>query len=247
MKSLTVVEFLSVSANGNTDGILWAIETFQSDGEYGPVPAILRAYDAENVLNELYNSVINTGDNVGLYSLFVPPTIANGHVFVPTISYPPSNLCFVHVYGLLAPRIIIQPASSIYVKAIGGVISLSVLATGLQPLGYQWYQGMSGDTSNPISGAILSDLQMTISQATYLWVQVSNDQGTANSFASVITGVLTSGSTGSIGTTGSTATTATTGSTGTTAVTTGTTVLSESVMLSFSFVLFAVVGIISFM
>ncbi len=43
----------SVSANGTTDAIVWAIETdaYGSDG-----PEILHAYDANNVATELYNT-----------------------------------------------------------------------------------------------------------------------------------------------------------------------------------------------
>jgi hypothetical protein len=67
----------SISANGVTHAILWAVKN-------GTVPS-LHAYRA-NTLVELYNSneTPNGRDNFGAASKFVTPTIANGQVFVGT-------------------------------------------------------------------------------------------------------------------------------------------------------------------
>ena len=68
----------AVSANGATNGIVWAI---QADG--GHSYAILHAYDATNLNTELYNSEQNSGrDRAGSLVKFSVPTIADGHVFV---------------------------------------------------------------------------------------------------------------------------------------------------------------------
>ncbi len=68
----------AVSANGTTNGIVWAI---QADG--GQSYAILHAYDATNLGTELYNSEQNSGrDRAGSRVKFSVPTIAGGHVFV---------------------------------------------------------------------------------------------------------------------------------------------------------------------
>jgi outer membrane protein assembly factor BamB len=75
----------SVSANGVNDGIVWI---FGSD-------SIVRAYDANNLATELYNSNQNPGrDKAGTVVQFVVPTVADGMVFVGAKNE-------VDVYGLL--------------------------------------------------------------------------------------------------------------------------------------------------
>jgi len=82
----------SVSANGNTNGVVWGIDAsaYSTGG-----PAVLRAFDATSLGNELYDSSQNASrDNPGGAVKFTVPTIANGKVYVGTRSM----LC---VYGLL--------------------------------------------------------------------------------------------------------------------------------------------------
>ena len=86
----------SVSANGATNGIVWALRRQEYLG-YKPAtkPVVLHAYDAANVATELYNSSMNAArDQAGLSNKFAVPTIANGKVFVGTMSE-------LDVYGLL--------------------------------------------------------------------------------------------------------------------------------------------------
>ena len=81
-----------VSSNGNSNGIVWEI---QSDGNAGGKPATLRAYDAANIGKEIYNSgQSGTRDTAGPAVKFATPTVANGKVYVPTASE-------IDVYGLL--------------------------------------------------------------------------------------------------------------------------------------------------
>ncbi len=77
----------SVSANGASNGIVWAIENNS--------PAVLHAYNAAN-LNEIYNSSQASGnrDQFGSGNKFMVPTIVNGKVFVGT----PNGVA---VFGLL--------------------------------------------------------------------------------------------------------------------------------------------------
>ncbi len=67
----------SVSANGTSNGIVWAVENSS--------PAVLHAYNA-NTLTELYNSnqASNGRDQFGSGNKFITPTIVNGKVFVGT-------------------------------------------------------------------------------------------------------------------------------------------------------------------
>jgi len=78
----------SVSANGTTNGIVWAIEHSGPD--------VLHAFDATNLANELYNSnqASSGRDQFGNASHFGTPTIINGKVYVGTDNS-------VAVFGLL--------------------------------------------------------------------------------------------------------------------------------------------------
>ena len=88
---------LSVSSNGSRDGtgILWAAYAFSGDAESFVTPGILRAFDATDVTKELWNNRQNLPrDGAGTYAKFSAPTIADGHVYLPTFSNQ------VVVYGL---------------------------------------------------------------------------------------------------------------------------------------------------
>ena len=66
----------SISANGSTNAILWAVE----NGSTG----VLHAYDANNLTSEVYNSNTNAARDQFDPNKFVVPTIANGKVYVGT-------------------------------------------------------------------------------------------------------------------------------------------------------------------
>ena len=67
-----------VSANGTSNGIVWAFTTAN--------PSVLYAYDANNLGTTLYNSSQATGgrDNFGVGNKFNSPIVVGGKVFVPT-------------------------------------------------------------------------------------------------------------------------------------------------------------------
>jgi len=74
----------SISANGLSGGILWAIERPPNVKDVIP-PEILHAYDATNVSKELYNSSqAGTRDMLGPGITFSVPTVMNGKVYVGT-------------------------------------------------------------------------------------------------------------------------------------------------------------------
>jgi hypothetical protein len=78
----------AISANGTANAIVWTHENTN--------PAVLHAYDATNLANELYNSnqAANGRDQFGAGNKFITPTIADGQVFVGTTGA-------VAIFGLL--------------------------------------------------------------------------------------------------------------------------------------------------
>lgn len=74
----------SLSASGSSsNGILWAINnTNYCAASCGP--AVLHAYDATNLANELWNSATNPADAAGYAVKFTVPTVANGKVYIGT-------------------------------------------------------------------------------------------------------------------------------------------------------------------
>jgi hypothetical protein len=68
----------SISSNGTSDGIVWAVENQNGNG-------VLHAYDATNLGNELYNSsqAANGRDSFS-DNKFITPMIANGKAYVGT-------------------------------------------------------------------------------------------------------------------------------------------------------------------
>ncbi len=81
-----------ISSNGASNAILWVID---SSGVPTGAPAILRAYDPNNLSNEIYNSAVNSSrDQAGPAVKFTVPTVANGKVHVGTQTE-------LDVYGLL--------------------------------------------------------------------------------------------------------------------------------------------------
>jgi len=88
---------MTISSNGSTDGngIVWAT-TASLDPFGSAVPGTLRAYNADDIRQELYNSDQNSSrDAMGTFVKMSTPVVANGKVYVNT----QSNV--LPVYGLL--------------------------------------------------------------------------------------------------------------------------------------------------
>jgi hypothetical protein len=102
----------SVSSNGSTGGIMWAVESTNKKNptscpgtqdepgtDYENIA--LHAYDATNISIELYNGRgQNPNTPAGYTRKFHTPTISNGKFFVSAISDTTATLGMVDVYGL---------------------------------------------------------------------------------------------------------------------------------------------------
>lgn len=93
---------LSISANGDRDGILWAAIHASGDSWHESRPGILHAYDADDINHELWNSLQNSKlDDCGNYSKMSPPTVANGKVYLASFGKENIGTGQMCVYGLL--------------------------------------------------------------------------------------------------------------------------------------------------
>jgi hypothetical protein len=105
-----------VSGNGTSNGVVWALERQQSLSTLpGSLPAILLAYDATNVATQLYSSATNaTRDQAGNATKFVPPTVANGRVYVATQTE-------IDAYGLLSTASLLPSSLNFALVPIGSL------------------------------------------------------------------------------------------------------------------------------
>lgn len=93
---------LSLSANGENDGILWAAIHATGDSWHESQPGVLHAYDADDIVHELWTSLDNVGrDDCGNYAKMAPPTIANGKVYLASFGTKNTESGQLCVYGLL--------------------------------------------------------------------------------------------------------------------------------------------------
>ena len=139
---------ISAASSSATSAVLWAVQC-NATCNSGGISSVLHAYDASNLATELYNSSQAAGgrDTAAAPVKFPKPTIANGRVFVPTVSE-------VDVYGLLAsnPARLVAPAFSpapgtyatgqaVTITAAAGATIYYTLDGSLPTLGSAQYSG----------------------------------------------------------------------------------------------------------
>jgi hypothetical protein len=134
----------AISANGSTNGILWAVDKGTNE---------LRAYNASNLATELYTSAqaASSRDALGSAIKFAVPTVANGHVYVGT-----SNA--VVVYGLLtqATQAPGAPSNLTATAASGTVVNLTWQDNDTAPnsaTGYDIEDSTNGTTFTQVATA----------------------------------------------------------------------------------------------
>ena len=113
---------LALSANGQQQGsgVVWAtVATSGNVYNDATDPGEMYAFNADNLSTTLWTSAMNSArDSFGTFAKFVPPTVANGKVYVATFSDQ------VAVYGLLP-----VPAATPTFSPVPGTYSGAVLVT----------------------------------------------------------------------------------------------------------------------
>ncbi len=116
---------VSVSASGSQNGVVWFVT---GNANASDNPATLYALDATNLSNPLWSSDTNSArDQPGVFTKFTPPMVANGRVYLATLSNA------VAVYGVLGSS---QGGSSAAISAavnsasfVGGPVAPGELIT----------------------------------------------------------------------------------------------------------------------
>src|SRR5580658_4214516 len=96
--------FLCISANGNTNGILWASTPYQANAVNNTVEGVFHAFNADTMA-EIWNDKQNDArDDMGDFAKYVPPLVDNGKVYLATWgpSSAPDGSGQLAVYGELS-------------------------------------------------------------------------------------------------------------------------------------------------
>jgi len=151
----------AISANGNTQGILWTIDS----EAFGPPvgPALLQAHNAANPAITLYSSSTNASrDNPGPAVKFTVPTVANGKVYVGA-QYQMS------IFGLLSgQQLAASPEFSPSAETFAGSLLVSM---GDATAGATIYYTLDGST--PSLASLVYTTAITITTTTTIQAMAS--------------------------------------------------------------------------
>jgi hypothetical protein len=141
----------SISANGNTQGIVWTIDSESFASPAGP--ALLQAHDASNSGSTLYSSSTNASrDNPGPAVKFTVPTVVNGKVYVGA-QYQMS------VFGLLSgQQTTATPQLSPGAESFTGSLTVSMSDT---TQGATIYYTLDGSTPTVSSTVYVTPINIT--------------------------------------------------------------------------------------
>jgi hypothetical protein len=106
--------FLAISANGQSNGILWASTPYNANAVVTTVQGVLYAFNADT-LNLLWSDKTNDArDEVGYFAKYVPPLVANGKLYMATFGPlgTANGSGALVVYGLLKPELTISVANA---------------------------------------------------------------------------------------------------------------------------------------
>lgn len=179
---------LAITSNGGSDGIVWASSMASGDAWHESRPGVLRAFDAEDVSRELWNSLQNPDrDNCGNYAKFSAPTVANGKVYLASFGKQNTGSGQLCVYGVLSsvPSFSVSVKPAIVVTQPGGTAVYNIFLRG--------QNGFSGNAALSVSGlppgatAAFNPLSPTVPGASTFTVTLAS--GTSlGTFTPVITG-----------------------------------------------------------
>ncbi|HWX54029.1 MAG TPA: malectin domain-containing carbohydrate-binding protein [Verrucomicrobiae bacterium] len=156
--------YLSISANGNSNGIVWANAVLSGDANHGSVPGVLRAYDANNVATELYNNQQNAGrDSCNNFAKNGYASVANGKVYLGSFGTANTGTGQLCVYGVLPTNCTIPTApTGLTATAVSGSqVNLSWTAsTASCSVGYSVFRstasGFIPSSSNQIANGVFA-------------------------------------------------------------------------------------------
>jgi hypothetical protein len=194
---------LTLSANGGTagTGIVWSSMPLNQNGDTGTVEGVLRAFDANNLANELWDSTMNLSrDDMGLWPKYSPPTVVNGKVYMASFS----NL--LNVYGLLPPDFSLNVTPVAQLVTSGGNTTYTV--STLAQLGFSGTVDLSvsglpaGATASFSPSSIVtpgySALTVTTTGTTPIGSSTLTITGTSGSLTHGVTATLTVGTAGTV-------------------------------------------------
>jgi hypothetical protein len=148
----------SISSNGTREGIAWAVKVDQFDSNG---PAVLYAFDANDLSDIYYESDTKSSDTAGPANKFSVPVVTNGKVYIAAKGE-------VDVYGLLNAQ---QTAAAPVIAPDGGTFSSSQSVS------------MSSATNSAIIYYTLDGSQPTTSSTQYSGAITVSTDTTVNAIA----------------------------------------------------------------
>ena len=125
--------FLAISANGQSNGILWASTPYNGNAVVTTVQGVLYAFNADT-LSLLWSDKTNDArDEIGNFAKYVPPLVANGKLYMATFGPLGTNdgSGALVIYGLLKPELTISVANA-NMTAGSALPTFTGTVTGLQ-------------------------------------------------------------------------------------------------------------------
>jgi hypothetical protein len=125
--------FTSISANGNSNGILWASTPYNGDASHKLDQGVLYAFNADTLALLWSDKNNDARDEIGTFSKYCPPIVANGKMYVPNfgpVGTTSGNGALV-VYGLLEPQLTVNVANAA-MTAGAALPTFTASTTGLE-------------------------------------------------------------------------------------------------------------------